>query len=491
MNGPDAPTFTVVVATYARGTLIEATLQSIADQELRAFEVLVVSDGPTAAGLAETVGRFDDRFQLAETPVRGRSQSGPNNLGWARARGRYVAYLGHDDIWHPTHLRQLADTFERNPDASFAVSGCMYFGPPGRVDDLLWVTGMFDSGDTTVPNEHFFPPSSVSHKRELPPEVERWQDAATLPRPVDVEFLQGAVRAGCRFGSTGTITVFKFASALRYLSYLSPDDWEQRWMLELIARPSELDEFVAAKLSLAKKHGNVMAMTYREDEVAPGVGLERNEHTRGIAIAPVENLAGSAWISAGEDPRGSDWYGLETGGGTRWRWSGPNHRPRLVIPYTHDEPVRVRVHVTRFATEEVRSSLAVAVNREPVDSVVEEGPEGYVISFVTRLRPDRPSVLELRTSRAVPATGFPSRRDDQRLVGLCLAGIELEPERSFASRGGATAEESLAYVRHALEEAIEERDRALEEVRVLRASGSWRYTGWYRRLGDRLRRRRP
>jgi hypothetical protein len=33
----------------------------------------------------------------------------PNNYGLAQARGDFIAYHGHDDIWYPTHLeRSLA-----------------------------------------------------------------------------------------------------------------------------------------------------------------------------------------------------------------------------------------------------------------------------------------------------------------------------------------------------------------------------------------------
>jgi glycosyltransferase involved in cell wall biosynthesis len=169
-----APAFTVIVATFGRGAAIAPTLRSIAAQTYRDFEVLVVSDGPAAAQLVETVAGFDERFVLLETAVRSTSQSGPNNHGTARAQGRWVAFLGHDDLWAPRHLADLAQRFEERPDAHFVVGGCLFLGPPGGEDERTWFSGLFDGDDPAIATEHFFPPSSLAHVRELPPEVGGW-----------------------------------------------------------------------------------------------------------------------------------------------------------------------------------------------------------------------------------------------------------------------------------------------------------------------------
>jgi glycosyltransferase involved in cell wall biosynthesis len=423
---PGDPVFSVVVATYQRGALIAPTLESIARQAFSDFEVLIVSDGPAAPGLAEAVAGFDSRFRLTATPVRAGSQSGPNNLGWSMARGRCVAYLGHDDIWHADHLLRLAATFDATPTASFAVSGCVYFGPSGTGDELTWVTGMFDADDATAPATHFFPPSSVAHLRTLPAGVPPWPDAELISRPVDGEFMIAAFHHGCRFAPTGAITVFKLASALRYLSYLSPDDTEQRELLALLDDPVALEARVRGAVDSARRSGSFMATRHAEsDALDRGQVLRQNARIRGTEATTVCRLAGVEWIPVADEWLGFDWHPVELDRGRRVRWSGPNHRPRLAIPFFADGPVRVRVKVAGFANEAIRSSLRVFVNGEPVESMLLPDVDGEAVAFSTALRADRPSVLEFRTGPAVLVSDlFPGSADTRR-VGFALIGVEL------------------------------------------------------------------
>ncbi len=426
-SGP-APAFTVVVATFRRGSLIEATLESIARQAWPSFEVLVVSDGPAEPGLAETVDRLDSRFRLVVSPVRAGSQSGPNNLGWSLARGRYVAYLGHDDIWHPDHLRLLADAFDATPGASFAVSGCVYFGPAGTWDELTWVTGLFDAADETAPATHFFPPSSVAHRRDLPVDVPRWPDADRINRPVDGQFMIDAFEHGCRFTPTGVITVFKFASALRHLSYLSGDDEEQIEMLAVLDDPAATKARIAEAVDTALRNGHVMATRHADsDALDRAAVLAQNERVRGTEEVDMPRLDGAAWLPVDDRWLGFDWYPCEDDHGRQVRWSGPNHRPRLAIPFAAEAPVDFRVRVAGFANAEVRSSVQVLVDRRRVDIALESDAGGEAIRFTASLRSDRPTVIEFRTVRAVPVRELFPGSSDNRRVGFALIGVDLSP----------------------------------------------------------------
>ena len=94
-----APRITVVLITHNGAGLIEQALHTVLDQTLASLEVVVVDDGSTddTADRARAVGAADPR-------VRGVSQAngGParaRNRGIREARGKYVAFLDHDDRW--------------------------------------------------------------------------------------------------------------------------------------------------------------------------------------------------------------------------------------------------------------------------------------------------------------------------------------------------------------------------------------------------------
>lgn len=418
----------MVIATFNRDELIIPTLESVCHQTYKDFEVLVVSDGPYSSRLRDIVKEYDSRFSLYSLPTRTRSQSGPNNFGWNHSRGEYIAYLGHDDIWNPQHLENLAYEFKRNALIDFVVAGCVYFGPAGTGDSLTWVTGLFDEKDDEAPRKYFFPPSSFSHKKQLPQDVAKWSDAVITRRPVDSEFLLGAVHHGCKFVSTNKITVYKFASALRYLSYLCPENDEQWKMLAMIKEPEVLDIFIQERVAESRKAGGFLAPRHAEpNQFLPGQKMKMNEVVRGISLPETTELTTETWIGVGEDDRGFDWHLPENHDGKMWRWSGPSHKPRLLIPFTSQSPVKFVLHVLHFAADEIRTSLRLFLNGSEVDSRVYAHEGGFEIPFVSRLRQESISVLELQMNRTAFASEIDPETLDSRRLGLCLSGITLSP----------------------------------------------------------------
>ena len=61
------------------------------------------------------VASFDDpRITFINLPQNVGEQSGPNNEGLRLARGRYIAYLNHDDMYFPDHLASSVAWCERS-----------------------------------------------------------------------------------------------------------------------------------------------------------------------------------------------------------------------------------------------------------------------------------------------------------------------------------------------------------------------------------------
>ena len=112
------PRVSVVIPAYSAAPFIEATLDSVAAQDYRDFELIVVDDGSPD----DTKGVVE-RW-LARTGASGRCIRRENgriaaarNTGLNAAAGELIALLDHDDFWTPDKLRRCVGEFDAHPGA--------------------------------------------------------------------------------------------------------------------------------------------------------------------------------------------------------------------------------------------------------------------------------------------------------------------------------------------------------------------------------------
>jgi glycosyltransferase involved in cell wall biosynthesis len=198
------------------------------------FEHLVIGDGCTDDS-AEVVASFGDpRIRWHNLDQNSGNQSLPNNTGIALARGQYIAYLGHDDVWYPTHLANLVEAIKRD-NADIAYSLCVAIGPPGtQVRSLKGI-----ASETRWST--FTPPSSILHCRSLTDEIGLWTDAHTLVEGPYRDLWERATRARKRFIGVPELTAFKFPSQWRRNSYVEKPSHEQA---EYLRRMQEEPDFL-------------------------------------------------------------------------------------------------------------------------------------------------------------------------------------------------------------------------------------------------------
>ncbi len=225
----DAPLVSVVIATYNWSSVLRCAIASALRQTYPRLEVIVVGDGCTDNS-AEVVASFaDGRVRWHNLPENSGSQSTPNNVGVELARGEYVAYLGHDDVWLPTHLALVTQPLlEGRADLAYTVTEIL--GPLGGGFRAL--RGVSRGGRYS--RALWIPPSSVAHRRRLVDEIGPWRDYRTMERPPDIEFVERAHEQGKRLVPVNALTVFKFASAYRRNSYLEKPSHEQERYLRRI-----------------------------------------------------------------------------------------------------------------------------------------------------------------------------------------------------------------------------------------------------------------
>jgi glycosyltransferase involved in cell wall biosynthesis len=124
------PKISVILPVHNRADVLPRAIESVLDQELREFELIVVDDGSTddSAQLAQSFG--DDRIQLIRLD-HNRGGNVARNQGIRAAGAPLIAFLDSDDRYLPNKLAWVAAEFERRPKLDLLVDSFIKVQPPG------------------------------------------------------------------------------------------------------------------------------------------------------------------------------------------------------------------------------------------------------------------------------------------------------------------------------------------------------------------------
>lgn len=414
------PLFTVVMATWGRGRHIVPSIQSVLLQSFRRFELIVVGDACQDETAAVVAGFADQGVRWINLDERCSSQSAPNNAGIAAARGEIIGYLGHDDIWEPNHLAEIARVFAMSGQADFVVSGLIGHLPNGLKGSK--VSGIFT--EDSPKHRYFFPPSSFAHRKDVVDRIGLWKMPYDIKAPVDEDLLLRALAANLSFASTQVVTVHKFTAAQRYLCYVQQRSDEQAQMLGELAAPGQ-SQRIAKIVKEARRRGTYMQEILRQyDHLEPGLLARLNAERRGLLRPKLQPLGAGAVIRQKVELCAMDWRSRPILG---IRLNTRNPRPRFLLPYTGTGQtslvIRV-VHPDRLAF----GALELDCNEVPVATRIiglRRSLWGWTARYeaVIDLMADRPSVLEFRLDKQQRK----KRRHGIQRVGFGIGKLWLGP----------------------------------------------------------------
>lgn len=115
-----APRVSVVTPAWNAEHFIGATLSTALSQTFRNIEVIVIDDGSRdkTASVVRRAMAADPRIRLVEQKNTG--LAGARNRGIREARGDFIAFLDHDDLWHPDKLALQVALLDSHPLAGLA-----------------------------------------------------------------------------------------------------------------------------------------------------------------------------------------------------------------------------------------------------------------------------------------------------------------------------------------------------------------------------------
>src|SRR4051794_24618539 len=220
-----SPLVTVIIATYNWSAVLPFAIDSVLAQSMSNFELLVVGDGCTDDSETVVTSIPDPRIRWINLPRNTGHQAGPNNRGLSEARGTFVAYLGHDDIWLPHHLECMVAALETS-GAGVAYSLLSRIVPGKRV------------GSPALPAPGGAPPSCTVYRRSVTERIGGWKDFRELRLAPEADLFARAREAGFVAAFVPRLTVLKFPASARKNVYRDKPSHEQAfWLQQIRSRP--------------------------------------------------------------------------------------------------------------------------------------------------------------------------------------------------------------------------------------------------------------
>jgi glycosyltransferase involved in cell wall biosynthesis len=251
-RGPDAavagqssppPRLSILTATYNRSNVLRFTIETVRRQTVTDWEWIIVGDACTD-DTADVVAAFQDsRIRFVNLERGYGEQSGPNNEAFALARGPYLAYLGHDDLWLTDHLEvTLAALQATGADFVFPLVESI------RADGSPRLVGASPTG-RYAPHV-YVPPSAWVLRRTLIEEFGPWRSARDCYEAPSEDLLFRAWRAGKDMRLVPRLTVVVLPAALRAGVYARRDTWEQEAFLRRMREEPDFRERELSALAL-------------------------------------------------------------------------------------------------------------------------------------------------------------------------------------------------------------------------------------------------
>lgn len=168
------PHFTVVCPTWNRGKALRSTVLSVLNQSDGDFQLVIASDASSddTDTVAQQLAEQDSRILFLRTRRYG-FQAGPINEALALTDSACVAYIDHDDLWHPDHLATMRSLLE---EADVAATSSRKIDLTGRVLSSSDPISMLWHPEAQILSP-LFENSAAAHRRWLVDATGGWTES--------------------------------------------------------------------------------------------------------------------------------------------------------------------------------------------------------------------------------------------------------------------------------------------------------------------------
>lgn len=140
LDSKDEPSVSVVIPAYKARNYLKQSLASVALQDHLILEVLVIDDC-SPEPIDDILSEYGENPSAPTLRLlrheKNQGLGASRNTGIKNARGEYVAFLDHDDVWKPDHVGNLMRQLQKD-EADLVFCSVIQFETDPKISLGLW-----------------------------------------------------------------------------------------------------------------------------------------------------------------------------------------------------------------------------------------------------------------------------------------------------------------------------------------------------------------
>jgi glycosyltransferase involved in cell wall biosynthesis len=124
------PKISIITPSFNQAKFLRRTIESVLEQDYPNLEYIVM-DGGSTDGSLEIIREVADCLSYWES-IPDEGQTDAINKGFARASGKYLAWLNSDDVYQPGAIREAVSYLESHPDVGMVYGDCTFIDAQDR-----------------------------------------------------------------------------------------------------------------------------------------------------------------------------------------------------------------------------------------------------------------------------------------------------------------------------------------------------------------------
>lgn len=168
------PLFSILLPTHSRVDVIGYAVQSVLNQTVKDFELLVVGDGCPPETRTILQGFNDPRIRFFDLPKAPHFGYANRNIALKESRGKFIAFMADDDLILPDHLEVLEEALSGG--SALAYTQAIWISTDGIAAPFLTNLEFEDELEFFMLHQNSIPASCFAYRADALSQRDVWPE---------------------------------------------------------------------------------------------------------------------------------------------------------------------------------------------------------------------------------------------------------------------------------------------------------------------------